>query len=119
LLYNTLTTYDWSSLYNETSVDSAVARLIVTVTQAILKAVRTVSLKKSKFPVWFSENIKYYIYKKKNKFFRCFKNCRFKYCYDKFSSYCRLVEATIKSDILKWLKSIDNNLKINLVHFWK
>lgn len=65
MLYNTLTTYDWSSLYNETSVDAAVARLIVTVTQAILKAVRTVSLKKSKFPVWFSENIKYYIKKKR------------------------------------------------------
>jgi hypothetical protein len=58
LLYNTLTTYDWSSLCNETSVDAAVARLIVTVTQAIIKAIRTVSIKKSKFLVWFSENLK-------------------------------------------------------------
>ena len=117
LLYNTLTTYDWSSLYNETSFDTAVARL-VTVTQAIIKAVPTMSIKKSKFPVWFSENLKYYI-KKRNSFFRCFKNCRFKYYYDKFFSYCRLIEATIKCDIFKWLKSIDSNLKTNLVHFWK
>jgi len=76
------------------------------------------SIRKSKFPVWFSENLKCYI-EEKNNFFRCFKSCRFKYCYDKFSSYCRLVEATIKCDIFKWLNSIDNNLKTNLVHFWK
>lgn len=41
------------------------------------------------------------------------------YFYDKFSAYGRLVKATIKSDKLQWLKSIDNNLKTNPVHFWK
>jgi hypothetical protein len=35
VLYNALYNYDWSSLYNETSVDSAVDRLNFAVTQAI------------------------------------------------------------------------------------
>jgi hypothetical protein len=35
VLYNALSTYDWSSLNNETSVDAAVDRLNVPVTQAI------------------------------------------------------------------------------------
>jgi hypothetical protein len=39
VLYNVLSNYDWSSLYNETSVDAAVDRLNVAVTQAIHLAV--------------------------------------------------------------------------------
>jgi hypothetical protein len=35
LLHNALSAYDWSSLYNKTSVDAAVERLSVVATEAI------------------------------------------------------------------------------------
>jgi hypothetical protein len=36
-----------------------------------------------------------------------------------FSFYRKLVKATIKSDILRWLKSIDENLNSQPRQFWK
>jgi hypothetical protein len=51
--------------------------------------------------------------------YRRFKKCKSNYFCDKFSSYRRLVKATIRSDKLQWLKGIGNNLKTNPVHFWK
>ena len=50
-------TDDWSSLYNDTSVDAAADRLIFAAPKQ-LTAVHTVCIKKCKFPVWFSENLK-------------------------------------------------------------
>jgi hypothetical protein len=64
MLYNTLSTYDWSSLYNEISVDAAVDRLTVAVTHSIAKAIPTGCIKRCKFPVWFSNELKSYIRKK-------------------------------------------------------
>jgi hypothetical protein len=103
---------------NETTVDAAVDRLTVAVTHAIEKAVPTGCIKRCKFPVWFSNELKSYI-RKKNYFYRRFKKYKSNYFYDKFSAYRRLVKATIKSDKLQWLKSIDNNLKTNPVNLWK
>jgi hypothetical protein len=118
MLYDTLSTYDWSSVYNETSVDAAVDRLTVAVTHAIAMSVPTGCTNRCKFPVWFSSELKSYI-RKKNYFYRRCKKYKSNYFYDKFSSYRGLVKATIRSDKLQWLKSIDNNLKNNPVHFWK
>jgi hypothetical protein len=47
LLYNALSNYDWSSLYNETSVDATVDRLNVAVSQAIDLAVPSGIIKKA------------------------------------------------------------------------
>jgi hypothetical protein len=49
VLYNALSNYDWSSLYNETSVDAAIDRLNVAVTQAIDLAVPSGHIKKHKY----------------------------------------------------------------------
>jgi hypothetical protein len=117
-LYNTLSTYDWSSVYNETSVDAAVDRLTVPVTHAIAMSVPTGYTNRCKFPVRFSSEFKSYI-REKNYFYRRFKKYKSNYLYDKISSCRRLVKATIRSDKLQWLKSIDDNLKTNPVHFWK
>jgi hypothetical protein len=118
MLYNALSTYDWSSVYNESSVDAAIDRLSVGVTLAIAMSVPTGCTNRCKFPVWFSSKLKSYM-RKKNYFYRHFKKYKSNYFYDKFSSYRGLVKATIRSDKLQWLKSIDNNLKNNPVHFWK
>jgi hypothetical protein len=56
VLYNVLFTYDWSSLYNEISVDAAV-------TQAIDLAVPSGYIKKYKYPAWFSGKLQTYIKK--------------------------------------------------------
>jgi hypothetical protein len=59
------------------------------------------------------------ILKEKNYFYRRYRkkqtDCLFHY----FSFYRKLVKATIKTDKLRWLKSIDENLKSQLKQFWK
>jgi hypothetical protein len=72
VLYIAVSTYDWSSLYNETSVDAAVYRLNVAVTQAIDLAVPSGYIRKHKYPSWFSRKLKAYI--KKNYFYKRYKN---------------------------------------------
>jgi hypothetical protein len=62
---NALSNYDWSLLYNETSIDAAVDRLNVAVTQAIDLAVPS----GHKYPTWFSGKLIACI-KKKNYFHR-------------------------------------------------
>jgi hypothetical protein len=64
MLHNTLSTYDWSPFYNETSVDAAVDGLTVAVTHAIAKSVPTGRTNRCKFPVWFSIELKSYIREK-------------------------------------------------------
>jgi hypothetical protein len=51
--YNVLSTYDWSSLYDEISVDSAVDRLNVVVRKAIDLSVPSGHIKKHKYPACF------------------------------------------------------------------
>jgi hypothetical protein len=71
-LHNALFTYDWSALYNETSVDAAVDRLNAVVAQAINLAVPCGCVTKHKYPIWFSGRLRSYI-KKKNYFYRRYK----------------------------------------------
>ncbi|PNF21153.1 hypothetical protein B7P43_G05118, partial [Cryptotermes secundus] len=105
LLYNILSTYDWSSVYETSSVDVAVASLSVAVRSAMEQAIPCGYRYKSKYPHWFSYTLRYYI-TKKNYF-----HCRFKknpsdYFYDRFTYHRKLVKNTIKSDRLRWLKSV-------------
>lgn len=64
LLYNILSAYDWSSVYETSSVDVAVASHNAAVRGAMEKVVPRGYSCKSKFPHWFSYTIKYYITKK-------------------------------------------------------
>jgi hypothetical protein len=72
LLYKILCTYDWSSVYETTSVDVAVASLNAAVSGAMEQAIPRGYSSKSKFPPWFSYTLRYYI-NKKNYFHRRFK----------------------------------------------
>jgi hypothetical protein len=105
-----LAIYDWSSLYNETSVDAAVYILNVAVTQAIDLAVPSGHIKKHKYPNWFSGKLKVYI--KKNYFYRRYKKYKAVF-YDKYSFYRKLVTATIKPHF------VNKNLKSHPKQFWE
>jgi hypothetical protein len=120
LLYKNLSTFDWSCVYGTTPVDSAVACLNAAVEDAMEQAIpRGVINSNSKFPHWYSLSLRYYI-TKKNYFYRCFKKKKKSDClYQKFSYYRKLVKVTIKSDRLRWLKSVDENLKSQPKQFWK
>jgi hypothetical protein len=48
-----------------------------------------------------------------------FKKHKFARIYDTFSFYRKLVKATIRVDRLRWLESINANLKTQPKHFWK
>jgi hypothetical protein len=116
LLYNILTTYDWSSVYETTSVDTAVANLNAAVRGAMEHAIPRGYSRKSKFPPWSSHTLRHYI-AKKNYIHRRFKKKPSDYFYERFGLYRKLVKSTIKSDRLRWLKSIDNKLKSQPQHF--
>jgi hypothetical protein len=118
VLYNALSTYDRSSPYNETSVDVAVNRLNVAVTQAIDLAVPSGYIKKHKYPACFSGKLKTCI-KKNDYFYGRYKKFKTQYFYDKFSFYRKLVKTTIKTEGFGWLKSVDENLKSHPKQFWK
>jgi hypothetical protein len=64
LLYNFLSSYDWSCVYNQSSSDSAVNQLKSVVTDALNLAIPNKLSRKSKFPCWFSGTLKHYINKK-------------------------------------------------------
>jgi hypothetical protein len=64
LLYSYLSSYDWSCVYNQSSMDSAVNRLKSVVTDALNLAIPNKFSRKSKFPCWFSGTSKHYINKK-------------------------------------------------------
>jgi hypothetical protein len=95
LLYTTSSTYDWSCVLNENSVDSAVHNLTARVSEAINEAIPSLITNSSTFPRWFSSSLKHI--KKKNRFFK----------------------TTTKADRLAWLTYIDENLKTQPKHFWK
>jgi len=89
-----------------------VYRLVVAVTKAIETAVPAVYIKKCELPLWCFETFRYYV-KRKNYLNRNFKQYRSNFCNDRYSSYRKLVRATMKCDKLIWLKSIDYYLKTN------
>jgi hypothetical protein len=97
-------------VYETSSVDVEVANLNAAVRGAMEQAIPCGYSCKSKFPHWFSYTLRYYM-AKKSYFHRRFKKKPFDYFYDRFAYYRKLIKNTIKSDRLKWLKSIDNNLK--------
>jgi hypothetical protein len=101
--------YDWSFMYSITSVEDAVTSLNTAVLNAIDQAIPHGFIRKSKFPHWSSSALRHNI-RKKDYYYRRFKK-NSDYFYNKFSFYRKLVKATIKSDRLRWLKSIDDNLK--------
>jgi hypothetical protein len=100
LLYSILSACDWSSVYETSSVDVAVASLSAAVRGAMEQAIPCGHSCKSKVPHWFSYTLRYYI-AKKNYFHRRFKNKPSEYIYHRFAYYRKLVKNTIKSDRLK------------------
>jgi hypothetical protein len=76
------------------------------VQDAMEQAIPRGYIKKSKFPHWFSRYLRYYIMKK-NYFYRRFKKKKTASLYDAFSCYRKRVKATMKTDRLRWLESID------------
>jgi hypothetical protein len=118
LLYNILSSHDWSCVCNSTSVDDAVASLNSVVQDAMEQAIPRGVTKKSKFPHWFSSSLRYYI-SKKNYYYRRFKKKKSDCLYNKFSFYLKLVKTTIKLDRFRWLQSIDDNLKTQPKQFCK
>jgi hypothetical protein len=109
LLYNILSACDWSSVYETTSVDIAVGSLKSAVRGAMEQAIPRGYNCKSKFPHWFLYTLRYCT-AKRNYFHRRFKKKPSDYFYDRFAYYRKLVKNTIKTDRLRWLKSIGNNL---------
>jgi hypothetical protein len=105
-------------VYETPSVDVAVASLNAAVRGDMEQAIPCGYSCKSKLPHCFSYTLRYYI-AKKNYFHRRFKNKPSEYFYHSFAYYRKLLKNTIKSDRLKWLKSIDNNLKSQTQQFWK
>jgi hypothetical protein len=71
LLYNILSNYDWSCVYDMNAVDAAVASLNAIVQDAMQQAIPRGFITKSKYPHWFSNALSYDI--RKNYFYRCFK----------------------------------------------
>jgi hypothetical protein len=118
LLYNVFRHSDWSCVLNKNSVDAAVNNLAATVRKAINLAIPYVRPKNFAFPPWFSSLLKFYI-KKKNRYFRKYKKSKFDNHYSAFTYYRKLVKTTIKTDRLRWLQSVEDNLKTQPKDFWK
>jgi ribosomal protein L24E len=112
-LHNKLSNYDWSKVYNNKSVDDAVDSLNATVHYIPLGSIR-----KTKYPSWFSATLRYFI-RKKNYYHKRFKKKNTDYFYNQSSKYRNLVKTTIKPDRLAWLKSTDENLKRQPTEFWE
>lgn len=55
MLYNALSTYEWSSIYNGTFVDAAIDRLNVAARQAMDLAITAGHIKTHKCHIWFSD----------------------------------------------------------------
>jgi hypothetical protein len=72
LLYNILSSYDWSSVYSKSSVDAAVASLNSAVHEAIDRSIPLGFVKGSNCPSWFSRTLRHCILKK-NYYYRRFK----------------------------------------------
>jgi hypothetical protein len=64
LLYEMLSSYDWSCVFKQSSVHSAVNRLNSVVINSLNQTVPYTCLSQPKFPCWFSGTLKHYINKK-------------------------------------------------------
>jgi hypothetical protein len=118
LLYNNLSTFDWSCVYGTTSFNSAVGCLNEAVQDVMENAIpRGIINTNSKFPHWYSSFLKYYIRKKI--IFTVVSKKTSDCLYQKFYFYSKPVIATIKPDRLRLLKSLNENLKSQPKQFWK
>jgi hypothetical protein len=75
LLYNILSTCDWTGVYG-TSVDVGVASLSAAVRDAMEQEIPRGCNPISKFPPWFSDALRYYIFKKNYYYRRLERNHR-------------------------------------------
>jgi hypothetical protein len=64
LLYTFLSSYDWSCVYRESSVDTTVTQLNAAVSEAMDQVIPYKYSSMSKYSCWFSSTLKYYISKK-------------------------------------------------------
>jgi hypothetical protein len=88
------------------------------VSEAINLAIPYIKTKNSTFPQWFSNSLKYYIKKKINTS-EGTRNQNLITTTVFFSYYRDLVKTAIKTDRLRWLKSINVKLKTKPKDFWK
>lgn len=58
MIYKLLSTYDWSSVYETTSDDTAVTSLNAAVSGTMKQAIPRGYSHKTKFPPWFSQALK-------------------------------------------------------------
>jgi hypothetical protein len=105
-------------VYGTTSNYSAVVSFNAAVQDVMEQVIPRGNIKyMSKFPHWYSVPFRYYI--KENNYFT-YPLKKKSYClYKNFSFNRKLVNATIKFDRLRWLKSDDENLKSQPKQFWK
>jgi hypothetical protein len=113
-----LSTYDWSCVYSHTSPNSTAEQLSTVVTKSLDFFIPYSHHNKSKYLHWFPNTMKYYIHSKRY-FSRHYKKNLSPDVYSTFSYFHKLVKATIMSYRLRWLKSVEDNLKTQLRDFWK
>jgi hypothetical protein len=88
------------------------------VREAMNLSIPHIKSKNSTFRCWSSNSLKYYI-TKKNQHFIKYKKSKSDHNCDVSSCYRKLVKITIKTDRLRWLKSVCDNLKTKPKNFWK
>jgi hypothetical protein len=98
--------------------DAAVNNLTATVRKAINLAIPYVRPKNFAFPPLFSNLLTFYI-KKKNQYFEKCNKSKFDHHYSAFTYYRKLVKTITKTDRLRWLHYIEDNLKTKPKDFWK
>jgi hypothetical protein len=64
LIYQILSSHDWSCVYSESAVVGAVASRNSAVPEAVDRSIPQDSVKGSNFPSWFSRTLRHYILKK-------------------------------------------------------
>jgi hypothetical protein len=115
VLYNALSDYDWSSLYNETAVDTTVGRFKSCCNSShrfsfFLDTSKSINILLGSF-------VKSKAYIKKIIFIHVTSSKRL--FYDKISFYHKLVKETTKNNRFRWLKSVEENPKSHSKQFWK
>jgi hypothetical protein len=118
-LYNILSTFECSSVYGASFVDSAVACLNAAVQDAIEQSMPSSIINSNlKYPHWYSSSLRYYI-KKNNYYYRRVKKKKSDCLYEQFLFYSKLVKAAIKSDRIRWFQYVDNTLNSQPKQFWR
>lgn len=117
-LYKYIETFDWSNVLAMSDVDRATETLTTIVKDAIDTFVPKRSTKPSKYPEWFSRDLKCYLVKKEH-FHRLYKKCGSSLMYTKFSLFRALAKKLFKRDKRMHLDSVENSLFRRPKTFWK